>query len=1612
MAGWIVRRPDDEETKKKTPELPVADARLVKYAQTPQAVLPAGSLKPKNTVDEAKKLLERQSTINTPKVEILPRYTGKAQAPTLSTMPKVDALAAAKQIQQRAQGKTPEQLRQQNIANIKEGLSGADARIAFEQATSPKPKQTTEAEPKEGILGPNLWAGWTRWNQNWASSVDNMLPDNLTPKPVQGVLDYYQRVGQEAGERAAKINEEQKVPELGATLIQGTATAIPDLILAWVSGGLSLTGTGATTLTNAAANPTVLNTVKKVVQNLAKNPNYWRSVMQMFGPSVDAAKENGASDLEAVAFGMLYTMPAAGLEAATGLENMVQNPKGVLNWLKGMNEEGLEEVLQGVTERLAAKSTYAPETEWASLIDQNAVINPGRAVQEYAGGAGVAGILGAPVNIAGLAAEIRADRQAGKNTELTSIAGENAKAAALAGALTEGADPEFVLRAREKTRQQMDAKMPPQEVAPQVQEVAPQAQETAPPVQKTSAQAETTPKALPQTERRSIWDAADKLKKEYRLNMGDEDLRGKLEKVFEGFKTQGWTDETAARLNNLAAEMVERSGGVLNEAESQPARDAKKYLRTTQIGITPSMKAELESLYGNYNQMRKHNMGKLNLKLVLEGDRRNSVDMLYDQLHEIDPGHFPAREQETNDKDLMAKIVDFVNGDTEVYDYPFEEDREGAAKWLAGQMVQQYANIYRETAPDYAKDAEAHRKARAAEKELEAVEAQAKLTEEEKQLVRDMIQGRIAPQMVTDPRLQRVYEAKVKNYAAQRDARATKANQRKKYKTLAKELTETADDWKDKKGIVGLAYDTETAERNVRDIVKDKALANRIVAELFTPVHENEAQATRLKNQLRARLKNLNLGTKAEYLVAPQNGEPGKYSESALVQMYGEGKLTEDQVRKSGANLEKIAGAANEFRQVYDQLLDMANKSLVANGYAPVEKRANYFPHWEEPEPRGIAKALNWMGIKIRESSLPTTIAGITDTFRPGKKYVANFQQRQGDRTEFDALKGFDRYIDSVADVIFHTDDIQRLRAFENEVRYQSSSKGTQERVRNIQDDPFMDEDAKQEAIRKIFDADPSSLAGFVTWVRKYTDTLAGKKDFGDRDWEYKVGRGMYDTMTGLERRISANMVGGNISSAFTNFIPIFQGLGEVKAEYMAQALKDAGRSIAKDDGFANRSDFLTNRRGTDQLSKTAVEKVSDAAGVPFEIVDRLTSETVTRARYLQNVAEGMEADAALREADAWAASLMADRSKGATPVIFNAKNPRAKAFTMFQIEVNNQYRYMFKDLPRNMQEQGKTAIAGALFKMFLATGLFGEVFEKLFGYDPTFNPISILKDLISGLRDEKKDNYTVVTDAVTEAAEQIPFLGNVMGGGRIPVADALQPLAEIPVAAGKAILGKTSGKKALSDIGQSAVDLASVTLLPFGGNQLKKTGQGIAALAKGRVSSLDKEGQEQLQYLVEPTAGNIAKGITAGKWSFPEAKEYVESGFKKESAKNTDTILRAPEEAGITSKVAKSVVDNLKKQDGTAAKRRYIYNQPGLSAEQKAWLEHELLASDKVKEKAELALTRGIPLQTFYWVNANSQNQVETTKTLNRAIGLNRQQKAWLWKEVTGGADKNNPFK
>ena len=163
---------------------------------------------------------------------------------------------------------------------------------------------------------------------------------------------------------------------------------------------------------------------------------------------------------------------------------------------------------------------------------------------------------------------------------------------------------------------------------------------------------------------------------------------------------------------------------------------------------------------------------------------------------------------------------------------------------------------------------------------------------------------------------------------------------------------------------------------------------------------------------------------KPKYEVTYADAEGGKtetVSESGLVQLYGEGKINDETLNRLGVDSEKIKKAVSTFREIYNDLYNKTNDVLVQNGYAPVEFRKDYFPHFEETKPDTlIGKALNKLGFKMDTRELPTDIAGLTHTFRPGKKWVSNFLQRTTDVATYDAIKGFDSYLDSVADVIYH----------------------------------------------------------------------------------------------------------------------------------------------------------------------------------------------------------------------------------------------------------------------------------------------------------------------------------------------------------------------------------------------------------------------------------------------------------------------------------------------------------------------------------------------------------------------------------------------------------------
>ena len=120
---------------------------------------------------------------------------------------------------------------------------------------------------------------------------------------------------------------------------------------------------------------------------------------------------------------------------------------------------------------------------------------------------------------------------------------------------------------------------------------------------------------------------------------------------------------------------------------------------------------------------------------------------------------------------------------------------------------------------------------------------------------------------------------------------------------------------------------------------------------------------------------------------------------------------------------------------------------------------------------------------------------GLRNTFRPGRKYNPNAKQRTGFETTYDALKGFDRYIETAADVIFHTEDIQRLRALEDAVRFKNSEKGIKQEVQDIRADESLTEEQRESRVAELYSKGKSHLSHFVQELNEYTNKLAGEKE-------------------------------------------------------------------------------------------------------------------------------------------------------------------------------------------------------------------------------------------------------------------------------------------------------------------------------------------------------------------------------------------------------------------------------------------------------------------------------------------------------------------------------------
>lgn len=220
----------------------------------------------------------------------------------------------------------------------------------------------------------------------------------LLNKPLTAVIDTLDKM-HEGAEYQRKVSAEANaeadsaVQVLNNWVTRPVASSLPNTVLALMTGGSS---EAASIGTKGAG------IVGSLSQQLLKNPQFYASAAQTFGPTYYDAKESGATDDQAMWTALLNSALGAVIEVGAtpesgGLESYLKsNEKSFLDFVKSIPEEGKEEVLQGALERLLQKTVAKnDDVAWFSTDpEQDAVLNPATSAQEFLGGVIVGGVLG------------------------------------------------------------------------------------------------------------------------------------------------------------------------------------------------------------------------------------------------------------------------------------------------------------------------------------------------------------------------------------------------------------------------------------------------------------------------------------------------------------------------------------------------------------------------------------------------------------------------------------------------------------------------------------------------------------------------------------------------------------------------------------------------------------------------------------------------------------------------------------------------------------------------------------------------------------------------------------------------------------------------------------------------------------------------------------------------------------------------------------------------------------------------------------------------------------------------------------------------------------------
>ena len=741
--------------------------------------------------------------------------------------------------------------------------------------------------------------------------------------------------------------------------------------------------------------------------------------------------------------------------------------------------------------------------------------------------------------------------------------------------------------------------------------------------------------------------------------------------------------------------------------------------------------------------------------------------------------------------------------------------------------------------------------------------------------------------------------------------------------------------------------------------------------------------ASDMKEQLIHAAENLKAGGE----MADVSQEFGLHDKEArdLARRYADWLQTQEDLAGTDVDQTKVEHAVEAYRTLYDKFYKAINHFLVAHGYEPIGFIKGYAPHFQpEAESGKLEKALKNIGVDLgaEAGSLPASIAGLTKAFKPNKRYNPFFQHRAGKSTEYDVEKGFEKYVDYLSDVLYHTDDIMRVRAA---VKYFREEYGPDEisaeisraeslrfapkeakesflksagLLTNTSDLSYADLSAKmEEYVEGLFDSikKTSKYSDLTVWLDDYANKLAGKQLFSDRDMEREVGRTSLNVGRKLNKLFARANVAGNLSSSLNQTAQLPMIAGEIGPKYVIKAVNDIIAGKTKGD-FADQSDFLTEKNGIDYLTNDKGSKITSALFWPLERMDYLISSIAVRGKYRKELDAGRSPKEAMKAADRWARDIMGTRSKGAAPLTFQSKNLIAQMVNMFQVEALNSWEHVTQDLfgpglkeaeAKLGKEEAAKRLAGIIVATLLGAFLLNRVAEEGYGGTPAqFDVIGLLIGfLASGNGLSTNEQIATWIDDAWESGTGERLFGTDANAGNdefdagTATEDTLYNVSnDIPYlrnAAGLLGLGDqtlpmpdiygtvTGTAKAVKDNGPFSKEVMRQLMglagdTLPGGRQAEKTYQGVETLLKGGYYKGSGE-DERLQYPVSDDFWNVVQATMFGRNALSETRDFYAAGGKGLSAAQT-RLYKQLVDMGADNETVYDAILAWKKIDGNEA--------------------------------------------------------------------------------------------